>query len=159
MCTTCILSCEFSSAAGLLFIVQWLLFDGYWKILGRKWNFPPENFKDLSRSQFPSSSFLCFAFLGPHPQHREVPRLRVQLELPLPVSTTATAIQDPSLVNDQHYSSWQHQMPNPLSENRDQTIIFMDTSQIGFRCTTTGTSQISLSLWWNNIRIIASAVL
>ena len=35
--------------------------------------------------------FLLFCFLGPHLQHMEAPRLGVQLELQLPVYTTATA--------------------------------------------------------------------
>ena len=37
---------------------------------------------------------LCFAFLGPHPQHMEVPRLGVELELYLLAYTTATAMPD-----------------------------------------------------------------
>ena len=36
-----------------------------------------------------------FCFLGPHPQHREVPRLGVESELQLPASITATATPDP----------------------------------------------------------------
>jgi len=32
-----------------------------------------------------------FSFLGPHPQHRDVPRLGVRSELQLPAYTTATA--------------------------------------------------------------------
>ena len=39
--------------------------------------------------------FFFFAFLGPHLQHMEIPRLGVQLELQLPAYTTATATQDP----------------------------------------------------------------
>ena len=39
-----------------------------------------------------------FVFLGLHPQHMEVPRLGVKLELELPAYTTATASPDPSLV-------------------------------------------------------------
>ena len=60
----------------------------------------------------------------------EVPRLGVELELQLPAYTTDTAMQDPSCVCDLHYSSQQHQIPNPLSEARDQTHIPMDTSRI-----------------------------
>jgi len=33
--------------------------------------------------------FVCVCFLGPHPQHIEVPRLGVKLELQLPAYTTA----------------------------------------------------------------------
>ena len=36
-----------------------------------------------------------FAFLGLHLRHMEVPRLGIQLELQLLVTTTATAMQDP----------------------------------------------------------------
>ena len=60
----------------------------------------------------------------------EVPRLRVQLELQLPVYTTATAAQDPSCTCDLHHSSWQRQILNPLSEAKDQTQILMDPSQV-----------------------------
>ena len=38
--------------------------------------------------------FLMFCFLAKHPQHMEVPRLGVDLELQPPACTTATAIQD-----------------------------------------------------------------
>ena len=38
-----------------------------------------------------------------------------------------------------HHSSWQCQIPDPLSKARDRTHIFMDTSRIYFHCTTTGT--------------------
>ena len=61
-----------------------------------------------------------------------MPRLRVQVELQLPVYTTATARWDPSLVCYLHHSSWQHQTTNPVNKARDQTCILMDTSQIRF---------------------------
>ena len=35
-------------------------------------------------------------FIGPRPQHMEVPRLAGESELQLPAYTTATAMQDPS---------------------------------------------------------------
>ena len=41
-------------------------------------------------------SFFFFLFLGPHPKHIEVPRLRIQLELQLPACTTAVATPDGS---------------------------------------------------------------
>ena len=44
--------------------------------------------------------------------------------------TTARAIWDLSHVCDLHHSSRQHWIPNPLSETRDWTHIFMDTSWI-----------------------------
>ena len=44
----------------------------------------------------PGRIFFCvFGFLGPHPQHMEVPRLGVQLELQLLAYATSTATQDP----------------------------------------------------------------
>ena len=62
----------------------------------------------------------------------EVPRLGVELELWLPVYTTAMAIQDPNHVCNLHRSSWQHQILNPLREARDQTHVLMDTSWVHF---------------------------
>ena len=83
-----------------------------------------------------------FVFLGPHSQHMEVPRLGADSELQLPAYTTATAMPDPSCVCDPHHSSRQCQIPNPLREARDQTCILVDTSQIHFHCTTTGTPNL-----------------
>ena len=40
---------------------------------------------------------------------------------------------------DLHHSSWQYQIPDPLRKGKDQTCIFMDTSQIHFWCATVGT--------------------
>ena len=75
--------------------------------------------------------YFFFVILGLHPQHMEVPRLGVKWELlQLLAYTTATATQDLSHVGDLHQSSWQRQILNPLSEARDQTHIFMDTSLI-----------------------------
>jgi len=51
----------------------------------------------------------------------KVPRLEVESELQLPTYTTATAMQDPSLVFHLHHSSRQRQILNPLSEARDPT--------------------------------------
>ena len=39
--------------------------------------------------------FFCLVFLGPHPQHMEVLRLGVKLELQLQAYITATATPDP----------------------------------------------------------------
>ena len=69
-------------------------------------------------------------FLGLHPQHMEVPRLGVKLELP--TYTTAIARSDLSHVCDLHHSSWQCLILNPLSEARDRTCVFMDTSGIRY---------------------------
>ena len=86
--------------------------------------------------------FVClfvFCFLGPHPWHMEVPRLRAESELQPPAHATATAMQRPSCISDPHHSSWQHQILDPLSKARDITRILMDSSGIRFRCATTGT--------------------
>ena len=60
----------------------------------------------------------------------EVLRLGVELELRLLAYTTATTMPDLSSVYDLHYSSWQHQILNPLSKARDLTHILMDTSRV-----------------------------
>ena len=70
----------------------------------------------------------------------EVPRLRVKSEL----QTTAYA-RDLSRVCDLHYSSWQGQIPDPLSEARNQTCILMVTSRISSHCTATGTPHLSFN--------------
>ena len=57
-----------------------------------------------------------FFFLGLLPQHIEVPRLGVQLELQLPAYARAIATWDPSQVCDLHHSSRQCRILNPLSE-------------------------------------------
>ena len=82
--------------------------------------------------------YLCdqtdfFFFLGPHLRPMDVPRLGIELELQLPASTTATATWDPSHGCDLDHSSGQRQIPDPLSEARDQTHILVDTSWIRFR--------------------------
>ena len=90
-----------------------------------------------------SFSFLSFSFLflslGPHPSLMDVPRLRVQSELQLLASTTATATWDLSRVCDLPHSSGQHQILNPLSEDRNQTYILIGTSQIHFHWPMKGT--------------------
>ena len=53
--------------------------------------------------------FFFFCILGPYLRHMEVPRLRVTLELLLPVYTTAIAMQDPTLICNLHHSSRQCQ--------------------------------------------------
>ena len=74
--------------------------------------------------------FFFFFFFLPHSQHMEVPRLWVELELHLPAYTTATVMPDPSRVCDLHHSSWKCQILNTLCRVKDQTRIFMDTSQV-----------------------------
>ena len=85
--------------------------------------------------------YLFFFFLGP--QHMEVPRLGVWLQLRLLVYTTATARPDPSHVFDLHHSSWQRCILDPLSKARDRTCILMGTSQVCFRQATAGTLIVS----------------
>ena len=66
---------------------------------------------------FVLSFFLVeFCFLGPHPQHMEVPRPGVGLELQLPA--TATAMPDLSLLCHLHHSSQQLWIPDPMSKVR-----------------------------------------
>ena len=65
--------------------------------------------------------FFFFDFLGPRPQHLEVPRLGGKLELQLLAYATATATPDLSHVCDLHHSSWQRWILNVLSKARDQT--------------------------------------
>ena len=50
--------------------------------------------------------FFCFiCFLGPHPQHMEIPRVGVKSELQWLAYTTATTTQDPSRVCNLHHRS------------------------------------------------------
>ena len=75
--------------------------------------------------------FIFFwSFLGPLPQHVEVPRLEVSSELYPTVHTTATAMPDPNHICDLHHSSWQLWIPDPLIEARNGTHILMDTSWV-----------------------------
>ena len=60
----------------------------------------------------------------------EVPRLGVELELQLLAYAAVTATWDPSHTYNQHHSSWQRQILNPLSEVRNQTCILTDTSWV-----------------------------
>ena len=62
-----------------------------------------------NRCQTLNFFFFFFGFLGPYPQHMEVPRLGVKSELQLPACTTATATQAPSHFCDLHHSPWKHQ--------------------------------------------------
>ena len=73
---------------------------------------------------------LFIYFLGLPLWHRQVPRLKVELELQLLAYTTAIASWDPRLFGNLHHSSWLRWILNPLSKVRDQTCILMDTSQV-----------------------------
>ena len=63
--------------------------------------------------------FFFLVFLGPHPQHMEVPRLEVKFELLLPAYTTATETPDLSHICEFHHTSRQHWIPDPMSKARD----------------------------------------
>ena len=79
--------------------------------------------------------FACFVlFLGQHLNHMEVLMLGVESELQLLAYTTAAAMPNLSHVCDLHGSSWQH-----WSRSRDQTCVFMDTSQVLYCWAVTGT--------------------
>ena len=71
-----------------------------------------------------------FVFLGLHQWHMEVPRLGVESELPLPAYTIATAMPDLSCIYHLHHSSWQSQILNPLSRDRDRIRILTNTSWV-----------------------------
>ena len=73
-----------------------------------------------------------------------VPQLGGESELQLPAYTTAIVTPDLSRICDLHHSSQQRQILNPLSEARDQTFIFMDTSWVHFYWATMGTSTTSI---------------
>ena len=73
--------------------------------------------------------FFLFCFLGPHLRHMEIPRSGVKSELQQLAYTTTTAMPDLSHICNLQHSSRQHQILNPLSKARDQT---MDTGQIHF---------------------------
>ena len=53
--------------------------------------------------------------------------------------TRTTVKRDPSCICDLHHSSWQCQLPDPLSKARDGTRILMHTCRIRFRRATMGT--------------------
>ena len=86
---------------------------------------------------------IFFCFLGPHPQLKEVPRLGAELEPQLPTYTTATAMPDPPHVCDVYHSSRQHWILNLLSNARDWTCIFMDTSGVHYHWAMMGTPKMS----------------
>ena len=78
------------------------------------------------------SNIYIFLNLGPHPQHMEVLKLGVKSELQLPTSATATAMPDRGYVCNPYCSSGQRQILNLLSEARDHTCNFMDTSWVHY---------------------------
>ena len=82
----------------------------------------------IPKSSYLHSRTVIFVFLGPHPQHMEVPRLGVQMELQL--LAYPTEIQDPAASatyttahgNTSSYwvSKARDKTPHPLSKARDQ---------------------------------------
>ena len=92
----------------LVLSLQWLRSQ-----LGLRFNPWPRNFhmpqvqpiKKKKEKRKKKKSSLFFVFLGPHPQHMEVPRLEVKSELQLPAYTTAIAMQNMSCVCNLHRSS------------------------------------------------------
>uniref|UniRef100_A0A8D1LF24 G-protein coupled receptors family 1 profile domain-containing protein n=1 Tax=Sus scrofa TaxID=9823 RepID=A0A8D1LF24_PIG len=72
---------------------------------------------------------LC-VYLGPHPQHMEVFRPGVELELQMLSYDAAMAMPDLSCICDLHHMSGQHLILKPLSNAKDQTCILMDTRHI-----------------------------
>ena len=89
-------------------------------------------------------SFFCF--LGLHPQHTEVPRPGVELDLQLLAYAIATATWESRRVCDLDHSSQQHWILNPLRKARDWTCILIDTSQVHYPWATTGTPAIFFKL-------------
>ena len=83
--------------------------------------------------------FLFFFFLTFCGHPHSIWRAGVESELQPQAYTTATATRDLSGVCDLYHSSWQRRIPDPLSEARDQTSIFTDTSWVPFLCATVGT--------------------
>ena len=113
-------------------LLYWSHIEGSLSLSNMHLMFPPclMSFHGLIAHFF---SFLLFlVFLGPHPQHMEVPRLGVESELQLPAYTTATAGWDLSRICKLHHSSQQCWILNPLSKAWDQTCVLMDTSLIRF---------------------------
>ena len=83
--------------------------------------------------------FFFYFFLGPYPQHMEVPRLGVESEPQLAACTTATAMPDVSHIFNLYHNSQQRQILNLLSKARDRTHNLMVPSRIHFHCTKMGT--------------------
>ena len=99
-----------------------------WPCEGRGFNFPlaPPLLQGIMRKAefFFLSFFLFFYFLGPHPWHMEIPRLEVQSELQLMAYTTVPQRQ--IRATSATYTAVMGL--SPLSGDRDQTHILMDTS-------------------------------
>ena len=77
----------------------------------------------------------------------EVPRLGDESELLLLANATATATWNLSHIFDLNHSSGQHQIPDSLSQARDQTCILMDSSRINLGCAMKGTPVFYFIYW------------
>ena len=121
---------------------------------------PVYSFSSLSLSLF----FFFPCFLGPHPQHVEIPRLGIQSELQLLAYTIATAMPDLSPVCNLHHSSGQCWILNPLSKAGDGTRNLMVPSWIRFCCATMGTPFFSFfklfeSLYFRNVFVFFNSLI
>ena len=93
-----------------------------------------------------------FCFLGPYLQHVEVRRLGVELELQLPAYTRAMATQYLSCIcdiHDEHHSSWQRWILNPLCKARNRTCNLTIPSLIHFCYAMTGTQPWVCFIWYS----------
>ena len=79
-----------------------------------------------------------YAFEGLHLQHTEVPRLRIKSELWPPAYATAHSDSGSKWCLRPTPQFMAMGILNPLREARDRTCNLMVTSQICFRCATTG---------------------
>ena len=77
-------------------------------------------YKHLERPDSFFFFFWYFVFSGPHPQHMEIPRLGVELEVQLPAFTTATTMRIQVLLPPAP-QLMATPILNALSEARDQT--------------------------------------
>ena len=73
------------------------------------------------------------------------------------VHTTATATLDLRCICDLRHGSQQPQILNPLRKARDQTRVFMDTSQVRYHQATTGIPCLSFSKDHFNLPCIQNA--
>ena len=98
--------------------------------------------------ELPKKIFFLFSFFlfRAAPMSYGSSQLGVKSEQQLQAYTTSTQIWDPSCICDLCHSMWQSLILNPLSEARDQTHIFTDTSQV---LNHWATMVITFKLAWN----------
>ena len=63
-------------------------------------------------------------------------------------------IPDPSRICDLHCSSQQHRIINPLSEDRDWTLVLMDTSQVHLKSSAPGSCPFSFGWTLSSARMV-----